>query len=167
MACQASRKPAGHFSRMLFSKPHYSALVDALTVADDSGLSVNALNGRPGVHSARYGLDAAERNARLLLELSGVSDRAARFSCALAAAVNGKIIWTVEKHVHGRIAERATGRGGFGYDPVFVLLPLGTTMAELTIEEKNRVSARGQALAELKRFLAANETFSRARRLCL
>ena len=136
---------------------HYSRLVDALTVADDSGLSVNALSGRPGVHSARYGPTAEARNRRLLTELAdaGTSDRSARFFCALAVARTGNVLWTVETHLDGYIAERPVGENGFGYDPVFTIPSLGKTMAELDTPAKNQISARGQALAKLVGYLSA------------
>jgi XTP/dITP diphosphohydrolase len=135
---------------------HYSREVDSLTVADDSGLAVDALDGRPGVHSARYGPTAEARNQRLLAEMIKTRDanRHARFFCALAVAQNGKLLWTTEGRLDGEIARTPTGSQGFGYDPVFRISALGKTMAELNAEEKNRISARGQALAALRTFLA-------------
>ncbi len=134
---------------------HYSDGTDMLTLADDSGLCVEALNGRPGVHSARYASSVKARLERLLGEMESVPDdrRGATFYCALAVARRGKVIWTVEGNVSGRIARAPSGVEGFGYDPVFVLPELNQTMAQLTTEEKNRLSARGKALAELRRFL--------------
>ena len=136
---------------------HYSRFVDGLTVADDSGLSVTALDGRPGVLSARYGPTAEARNQRLLRELNatGNSDRTARFFCALAVANAGVLVWTMETHLDGRITGQPAGVGGFGYDPIFFVPQVGKTMAELTIEQKNRISARGRALAKLSKFLAS------------
>jgi len=134
---------------------HYSSYVAELTLADDSGLSVAALDGRPGVHSARYAEDPAARISRLLGELERVpaSDRSAVFYCALALARSGDVIWTVQREVAGVIARSPSGTEGFGYDPVFLLPQLHRTMAELSTEEKNRLSARGRALAELRKFL--------------
>jgi XTP/dITP diphosphohydrolase len=135
---------------------HYSRGVEALTIADDSGLCVEALGDRPGVLSARYGPTPEARNRRLLDELQAAgagADRSARFFCALALAQSGVIVWTAEMFIRGRIPERASGAAGFGYDPVFWIPELGKTMAELTTDEKNRVSARGRALAELRRYL--------------
>jgi non-canonical purine NTP pyrophosphatase (RdgB/HAM1 family) len=136
---------------------HYSRYVDALTLADDSGLCVAALGGRPGVHSARYAEDPPSRIARVLREMESVPDgkRGATFYCALALARTGQVIWTVEQDAVGIIARSPSGTTGFGYDPVFLLPELNRTMAELTTEQKNMLSARGRALAELRKFLAS------------
>lgn len=135
---------------------HYSRLVPDLTLADDSGLCVAALGGRPGVHSARYADNSQVRIERVLREMESVPDdrRQAVFYCALALAEAGKIVWTVQCDVTGKIARSPSGTEGFGYDPVFRLPGLNRTMAELTTDEKNRLSARGKALAELRKFLA-------------
>jgi XTP/dITP diphosphohydrolase len=134
---------------------HYSNLSPDLTLADDSGLSVTALGGRPGVHSARYAENAAARIQRVLLELNSLSDshREAVFYCALALAKSGKIVWTVQQEVSGFIAHSPSGTEGFGYDPIFFLPEKQRTMAELNTDEKNRLSARGKALAALRKFL--------------
>jgi len=120
-------------------------------VADDSGLEVDALGGRPGVHSARYaGSDAtdSDRCAKLLAELKGVPDesRAARFRCVIALANAGGVLFTAEGRCEGRITAAMHGAGGFGYDPVFYYPPLGRTFAQLSPDEKNSVSHRGKAL---------------------
>src|SRR5262249_15345907 len=135
---------------------HYSQFVDELTMADDSGLCVSALGGRPGVHSARYADSPPDRIKKILGEMESVPDTArnAAFYCALALARSGKVIWTVQREVSGVISRAPAGTSGFGYDPVFVLPPLNRTMAQLTTDEKNRLSARGQALAALKQFLS-------------
>ena len=137
---------------------HYSKHTAELTLADDSGLSVAALEGRPGVHSARYAADPAARIQRLLgeLHLERSTARSATFYCALALARSGELIWSVQREVNGVIARSPSGTEGFGYDPVFLLPHLNRTMAELSTEEKNRLSARGQALAELRKFLEAS-----------
>lgn len=134
---------------------HFSRYVDALTLADDSGLCIDALGGRPGIQSARYGSDPESRIDRVLREMKSVADeqRTAKFLCALALARAGNLIWTVEREAHGRIARAPSGAHGFGYDPIFHLPELGRTMAELTTDEKEKVSHRGRALAELERFL--------------
>ena len=134
---------------------HYSKFVNGLTLADDSGLCVEALGGRPGVHSARYAKDPPARIKKILEEMKSVPDgrRNAAFYCALALARDGKIIWTVQGGVEGVIAHAPSGSSGFGYDPVFVLPELNRTMADLSTEDKNRLSARGKALAELHKFL--------------
>src|SRR5581483_680577 len=119
------------------------------------GLCVAALGGRPGVHSARYAPDPPSRIKRILGEMKSIpaGQRSASFYCALALAQKGTTIWTVEGSVHGVIAHEPSGTSGFGYDPVFLLPDLGLTMADLTTEDKNRLSARGKALAELRKFL--------------
>ncbi len=134
---------------------HYSGLVHDLTLADDSGLCVDALGGRPGVHSARYAENPEARIQRLLQEMLSVSGkrRSATFYCALAMARAGQIIWTIQGEVSGVIAGTPVGTEGFGYDPVFLLPELNRTMAQLTTSEKNLLSARGKALAELRKFL--------------
>lgn len=135
---------------------HYSRFIAALTLADDSGLGVQALDGRPGLHSARYAPSALERNDRLLAELAGLGpgvDRSASFYCAFAVAHAGTIVWTTESELRGSIALGAAGDFGFGYDPVFFVPDYGMTLAEMPPPEKNRISARGQALRELRRFL--------------
>lgn len=119
------------------------------TLADDSGLAVDALGGRPGIHSARYaGPTSLEKITSLLGELENVSDseRTAAFHCALALVTpEGKTL-TVEGITPGVIAQTPAGVGGFGYDPIFYLPDLGKTYAELTSEEKNRLSHRGRAV---------------------
>jgi XTP/dITP diphosphohydrolase len=133
---------------------HYSRYVDSLTLADDSGLCVPVLDGRPGVHSARYAENPPARIRRLLREMENVTEdrRHAVFYCALAVAQGGKVIWTVQSDVAGIIAHAPSGTEGFGYDPIFILPKLNRTMAELSTEQKNRFSARGQAVAELRKW---------------
>ena len=134
---------------------HYSKLVVDLVLADDSGLCVGALDGRPGVHSARYAEDPPSRIKRILQEMKAVPDgrRNATFYCALALGGAGRIVWTVQGDVSGVISHAPSGNSGFGYDPVFLLPELNRTMADLSTEDKNRLSARGKALAELRKFL--------------
>lgn len=137
---------------------HYSRFSSELTLADDSGLCVAALGGRPGVHSARYASDPPSRIRRILGEMQSVPEgrRDAAFYCALALARGGRTIWTIEGEVHGVIAQSPSGTSGFGYDPVFLLPDLQRTMADLSTEDKNRLSARGKALAELRKFLLSH-----------
>jgi XTP/dITP diphosphohydrolase len=134
---------------------HFSGWVRERTLGDDSGLCVDALGGRPGLHSARYAETVIARMQKLLDEMKDVpaGKRNATFVCALAVAHQRRLVWSVERQVEGRIAFAPSGNNGFGYDPVFYLPALGCTMAELSTEDKNRLSARGQALAELKKFL--------------
>ena len=134
---------------------HYSRYVDDLTLSDDSGLCVAALGGKPGIHSARYAPDPPSRIQRLLGEMESVDDhnRDAAFYCALALARKGRVIWSVQGEVHGVIARAPGGTGGFGYDPLFYLPELKSTMAQLSTEQQNRLSARGKALADLRKYL--------------
>jgi XTP/dITP diphosphohydrolase len=119
-----------------------------LTMADDSGLEVDALDGAPGIRSARYALghDTDRVNA-LLSHLQDVpwEQRAARFRCVIAIATPAEEVWTVEGICNGRITLEPAGEGGFGYDPIFYLPSHGCTMAELVQEEKNRISHRARA----------------------
>jgi len=137
---------------------HYSNFTNDLTLADDSGLCIDALGGRPGVHSARYAPDPPSRIERVLREMKGVPDsqRSAVFYCALALARAGSIIWTVQEDLAGVIAHSAAGTGGFGYDPVFYMPDLERTMGQLGTEDKNRLSARGKAIAALRRFMLSS-----------
>ena len=149
---------AASFAENATSKARAYAVASGLqTIADDSGLEVFALRDAPGVRSRRYfGEDATpeERNERLLALLEGVQDRAARFVCVTALASPDGHVELFDGEVHGEIAEAPRGDGGFGYDPVFVIAGDGRTMAELTAEEKHRVSHRGLAGAKLRARLA-------------
>ncbi len=124
--------------------------------ADDSGLFVDALGGRPGVRSARYaGPDPTSEDfcRKLLGELAGVPrhERTAHFRCCMAVAdPDGRIVLTAEGRCDGLIAGEMRGEGGFGYDPVFLYEPAGLTFAQMPPERKNAVSHRGQALRELR-----------------
>ena len=128
-------------------------------LADDSGLEVFSLGGRPGIHSARYagpGASDGEKIAKLLAELGvAASSREARFVCALALARSGKVLLETVGECRGRISEVPSGSGGFGYDPVFLLPELARTYAELPAEEKNRYSHRARAVDSLLRLLGA------------
>jgi XTP/dITP diphosphohydrolase len=135
----------------------YAAASGLQTIADDSGLEVYALRGAPGVRSRRFfGEDASaeERNTKLLALLDGVTDRSARFVCVTALASPDGHVELFEGEVHGEIAESPRGRAGFGYDPVFVIAGDGRTMAELSSEEKHRISHRGLAGAKVRARLA-------------
>lgn len=122
-------------------------------LADDSGLMVDALNGAPGIYSARYAGDRAtdeERCFKLLSELKGVIDRKASFECILSLAVPSGAALTYDGRCDGVIAEKAEGKNGFGYDPIFYCPVLKKTFAQLTRDDKGRVSHRGRALQELR-----------------
>jgi XTP/dITP diphosphohydrolase len=139
-------------------KARYHHKVSGLpTIADDSGLEVLALEGAPGIHSARYGgsdRTDSSRIARLLEELEGVPPeaRGARFVCSAAIVwAGGELVFTEE--VRGRILAQVRGESGFGYDPVFLYEPLGKTFAELPLDQKAKVSHRGLAFRGLARWL--------------
>jgi XTP/dITP diphosphohydrolase len=120
------------------------------TIADDSGLKVDALNGRPGVYSARYGNNDAERIARLLTELGDQENRQAQFVCAIAVAnPQGEIVIQSEGICHGEILFAPTGDGGFGYDPIFYVPQKQLTFAQMTTDLKKSISHRGNALKAL------------------
>jgi len=138
---------------------HYAKLFNTYAVADDSGLEVDALNGSPGVHSARWaemnnaGKGDADNNALLLKQLAAVPDarRTGRFVCVLALAdPEGKILLTARDTVEGRVVREARGSNGFGYDPLFLIDELNRTTAELAPEQKHAISHRGKALRELR-----------------
>ena len=119
-------------------------------IADDSGLCVDALNGGPGVYSARYGgeeLDDRKRRLLLLRNLRGQTTRAAHFTCAVACAFPDGDTLTAEGRCDGAIAFAPLGEGGFGYDPVFLIPEKGKTFGQLSPEEKSAISHRGKALA--------------------
>jgi len=134
-------------------------ITSALALGDDSGLEVDALDGAPGLYTARFGgagLDDRARWELLLKRLDGVpaARRTARFRCVIALAGPGRPERVVEGVAEGMIAESPRGTGGFGYDPVFFYPPLGRTFGELSDEEKARVSHRGLALAAARRLLS-------------
>ena len=139
---------------------HYATELNTWALADDSGLAVDTLGGKPGVLSARWaavhdaGKGDADNNALLLKQLENVGDgppRAARFVCVLALSdPGGRVIVTTQDHVEGEIISRPRGDNGFGYDPLFLVPSLGKTTAELSPEQKHRISHRGKALARLR-----------------
>ena len=121
-------------------------------IADDSGLAVEALNGAPGVFSARYAGENANdkaNNLKLLKDMTGVTNRSAQFLCVIAVAKPDGDTLTFEGICNGKILDSEKGNSGFGYDPLFWYPPLNKTFAQLTTMEKNRVSHRGKALAAL------------------
>ncbi len=130
-------------------------LTGEIVLADDSGLEIDHLNKEPGIYSARYmGEDTSYhiKNAKLIERLEGVTDeeRTARFVCAIAAAFPDGNIRTVREAMEGRIGYEERGENGFGYDPIFYLPEYGCTSAELSMEEKNKISHRGKALRAIK-----------------
>jgi XTP/dITP diphosphohydrolase len=144
----------------LLKADYYHRRTQMLTLADDSGLSVDALNGAPGVYSARYageGASSAMMVAKLLSALEGVpaSERSAHFTCAVAIVGDG-VREVFEGRCDGMIATTPQGEGGFGYDPVFIDPQSGRTFAELSSEEKATRSHRGLALRQARGFLLAS-----------
>ncbi len=137
-----------------------SKLVDEYVIADDSGISVDALSGAPGVYSARFAGENAtddENNELLLEKLKGVpfEKRTAKYICVIALAKRGKLITTTYGECSGYVGFEYKGNNGFGYDPIFVL-PDGRHMAELPSDEKNRISHRYHALMNLKAYLESH-----------
>jgi XTP/dITP diphosphohydrolase len=132
---------------------HYATAYRVLCIADDSGLSVEALGGRPGVHSARYaGKNATDtENNNLLLNDLKPYPRPwkAAFVCVAVCALPGRVIAEATGRIAGEVVPVPRGFGGFGYDPVFLVEGMGKTMAELSTDEKNRISHRGQAVRQL------------------
>jgi XTP/dITP diphosphohydrolase len=133
---------------------HYSQFTDGLIVADDSGLVVPALGGAPGVRSARYaGPNAtdSQRNEKLLEEMAALTGNARRahFICAIAAAQKNRAVAVITARVDGEILTAPRGSTGFGYDPVFFIRDLDKTFAELSANEKNKISHRGKAFHRL------------------
>jgi XTP/dITP diphosphohydrolase len=142
---------------------HYAAVSGRMAVADDSGLSVDALDGRPGLYSSRFGGEGASDDGRnrLLLELLRdvpAARRAARFTSAVAVAqpregADPQMLFEAMETVEGFIATEPRGPNGFGYDPVFFYPPFGKTFGEVPAADKDRVSHRGKAFARLRLFL--------------
>ncbi len=142
------------FEENAYKKASFAARILGLpTLADDSGLTVEAMKGAPGVHSARYAGENAtdeQRYLKLLSEMERMSNRKAAFECVISIAVPTGPALTYEARCEGLITQVPAGSNGFGYDPVFYYPPYKKTFAELTRQEKNRISHRGKALAELK-----------------
>ncbi len=135
---------------------YYSQASTLLTLADDSGLVVDALGGAPGIYSARFVNEEAtdEQRCQAVLDLlTGVpiEDRTARFICVIALALDGQVSGVFEGQVEGRIAFTPSGSNGFGYDPIFYIPETGKTMAELSPDEKLSISHRGRALSRMRR----------------
>ncbi|MGD9042287.1 MAG: XTP/dITP diphosphatase [Desulfobacterales bacterium] len=142
------------FDENAYKKASFTARILGIpALADDSGLVVEALDGAPGVLSARYAGENAtdqQRMAKLLKEMQGQTHRQAAFECVLSIAVPSGPALTYEARCEGLIAEQPVGQGGFGYDPIFFYPPLKKTFGQMTRAEKSRVSHRGKALNELK-----------------
>jgi XTP/dITP diphosphohydrolase len=137
---------------------YYAGRSGLMTVADDSGISVDALEGRPGLHSSRFGGEGAtdvDRNRLLLEKLKGVPHerRGAHFTSAVVVARGDTVLFQAQEQVDGFIAEEIRGDKGFGYDPLFFYPPYGRTFGEAARTEKDKVSHRGKAFARLRGFL--------------
>jgi XTP/dITP diphosphohydrolase len=141
---------------------HYSTALGVPVVAEDSGLEIDALDGAPGVQSARYGGEAAPTYAqKFALVYAGLREREAmgspaRFVCALAVADGTRILFEARGVIEGRINDVPAGDGGFGYDPIFFYPPLNRTLAQLDEHEKAGVSHRGRAFRQLREHLASH-----------
>ena len=152
-----SEDAPSYAANAIFKARAYARATGIPTIADDSGLEVDALGGAPGVRSRRFfGDDASadERNRMLLGLLEGVSDRTARFVAVIAVAQPDGRVETFDGEIRGEIAEAPRGEDGFGYDPVFTIAEDGRTMAEVPRAEKNAISHRGLAAAKLRAALA-------------
>ena len=125
------------------------------TLADDSGLCIKALGGKPGIHSARYAETPAKRIERVLREMDGISDREAEFVCAMTLVnPGGKVEFACRGICKGSIGKKPSGQNGFGYDPIFLIEGTNTTMAELSEEDKNKISHRFRALNQVIDYLS-------------
>ncbi len=138
-------------------------LSGCFSLADDSGICAVALGGAPGIHSARFcghhGDDEAN-NQKLLSMLRDKEDKRAYYVCSIALVSPDGRVYKAEDYMHGEITENRAGEGGFGYDPYFYLPELGCTAAELTAEQKNAISHRGNALRKLMKILESSSDFS-------
>lgn len=125
-----------------------------LYLADDSGLCIEALNGEPGIYSARYETTPSKRIEKVLTKMKNVQNRNAYFACAMVIVdKNGEVVFKTEQHCNGRILEKPVGQGGFGYDPIFFVNEVQTGMAQLTPEQKATVSHRAKSLNKILEFL--------------
>lgn len=153
---------ASYEENALLKAAHVTLKTGLVALADDSGLEVDALNGQPGVHTARYGgpgLTNGERMAHLLQRIRKVPDaeRTARFVAVIVVATPGGAVHTFRGEVAGRILHGPRGADGFGYDPIFFSPELNKGFAEATLEEKRSVSHRGRALAAFSEWLRSPE----------
>lgn len=154
-------KGASFLENALGKARHLYNLSGKPVIADDSGLCVPALGGEPGVLSARYGASGADgklsshqRNAFLVKNMNGLADRRAFFVCCMVLLVNEYKFYIAQETVDGEIALSPRGSGGFGYDPLFFLPSSGLTMAQISAEEKNKISHRGKAARRIAKFIS-------------
>jgi len=147
---------ATYAENALLKAEAYGTASGLLTLAEDAGLSVAALGGTPGVHSARWeGNDYAHKNALLIRLLAGKSgaERACRYACVVVLRHPDGRVWRVRGECRGQIAHTPAGDGGFGYDPVFYIPRLGQTLAQVAVHEKDRISHRGRAAGRIRPIL--------------
>jgi XTP/dITP diphosphohydrolase len=148
------REEAGTFEEIATNKAQYaSRILGVHALADDSGLQVDCLNGAPGILSARYAGESADdyqNNRKLLEKMKGKENRNATFVCSIAVAKPTGRVLTYAGRCFGIILDEPIGTKGFGYDPLFYYPPLKKTFAQVSVEEKSRVSHRGQALRKLE-----------------
>ena len=146
------------FANAKIKASEIAALSGIATIADDSGLCVNALGGEPGVESAYFAghpCNDTANNQKLIKEMAGKADRGAYYHCKIVmCAPNGTVLATGEGQVHGEILQTPRGESGFGYDPYFYIPQLNKTMAQITPQEKNQISHRAKALADFVAKLA-------------
>jgi len=145
---------------------HYNQMYGLPTLADDSGLVIPALDGEPGVHSARYLGEEADyptKMSHILERLSAIEDvdRTAYFACAFSLAIDGEQKFCIKQNVFGQIAPAISGEGGFGYDPIFFYPELNKTFAEIDPTIKNQISHRGRAAAALVDLLETHPAYQR------
>jgi XTP/dITP diphosphohydrolase len=146
---------------------YYSTFTNEIVLADDSGIEVDALNGAPGVYSARYATPALEdrhaqdaaNNELLLKNMRGTEDRSARFVCTIALARQGKVLHVTRGTVEGVVIDTRQGTEGFGYDPLFFYPPFGCTLAEIDGARKFSISHRGAALRQAIAWLHLPDSF--------
>ncbi len=130
------------------------------SLADDSGLCIDALGGKPGIYSARYEETPQKRIERVLRELQGVKDRSARFKCCMTLInPEGETVFSCTGVCEGSIAEKQSGTHGFGYDPIFLIKGSDKTMADLPDDEKNRISHRARALGQVAEYLRSKTVY--------
>lgn len=128
-----------------------------ISLADDSGLCIEALNGAPGLYSARYAGTQKEKIERILSELDGIENRRAKFVCTMTLLNNnGEVLHIAKGECHGQIIKEARGTNGFGYDPIFMPDGFDVTIAQLSEDEKNAISHRGNALRDMLEFIKTN-----------
>ena len=149
--------------KILFATGNEGKMREIRSILADTGAEVRSLK-EAGIYSARYmgeNTSYDKKNANLIARMEGISEekRTARFTCAIAAVLPDGREFTTQASIEGRIGYRPEGEGGFGYDPIFYVPEFGKTTAQMTAEEKNRVSHRGKALERMKEVLGENEGF--------